>query len=318
MATKKKQQTADNAVNETVTEPEKKETALAKVEETPVATISEAESLEIRNKIKELKAQIDSNYFDLAGFLYQAYDQDLYRQWGFDTFKDYIENEVGFGARKAQYLIGIWDHFVNEVGDPSVIEKVKPLGWTKVKELKDVVNASNVDEWVKKAGEMNAMTLAEAARAALKTDFDDSGVDGTNGGSSPDGVDVAKTISFKLFKEQFDNVNSALERSAELTNSTKKGHLLDTICTDYLAQNAFTSGGKAAIGEFFAKFEGQLGVRIFAFDPDKKQCVYGEDESVRIVIVDKSQQEILCGEDVLAELITDVEETEEAGDAATA
>jgi hypothetical protein len=62
------------------------------------------------------------------------------------------------------------------------------------------------------------------------------------------------------------------------------------------------------MAEFFSKFEGQLGVKLFAIDKETKKCVYGEGDGVRLVVVDMNGQEVILGEDVINDLLEEVEE----------
>lgn len=297
---------------------EKVDVALVPVDEAapaPVAKFTKQESLATLDRIRELRNRLDSDYFELAGLLWEVYDKEMFSDWGYQDFKGFVNEELGFGARKAQYLVGIHDYFVNELGDPEVLAKVKPLGWTKAKELKEVITSENADEWVEKAKSMNVATLAEAAKRALAAKsgntFDDEGGEGGSKKSDAD-IEVAKTLSFKLFDEQYANVMAALDRAGEVAKSDKKGHLLDTICTDYLSTNAFTAS-KDSMAEFFKKFEEQLNVKIFAVDADKGECVFGEGDGMRIVVVNLEKEELICGEDVLNHLVEeDAEETEPA------
>jgi hypothetical protein len=91
----------------------------------------------------------------------------MYRQWGFDSFQEYVDQEVSFEFRKARYLMSIWHYFGEELSDhPDVFEKIKGIGWTKAAYLVDVVDDKNVDAWVELAVELPARRLNEEARTA--------------------------------------------------------------------------------------------------------------------------------------------------------
>lgn len=229
---------------------------------------------EIRKDIINLRDQIDEGYFELAEKLWIVYDKGLYVDWSYDSWKDYVDKELQFGLRKAQYLVSIVNYFKNVLGEAGdeVRKKVQHLGWSKVKELVGVVKPNNVDEWVADCEKLNAIEVADKARAFL-SDKSDSGKDVGEEGEKK----LSKSIAFKFPPDQMANVEAALKRAGELTGSEHKPGNLDMICTDFLATNDFMSDGKGAIETWFAKFEEKLGVKLVAIDPIKEEIIYGED-----------------------------------------
>lgn len=88
----------------------------------------------LRCRINRLKETIDNAYFELAELLYMVWNggpegKPLYLQWGFSSWNQYVEKELDFAIRKAQYLVTIWHWFGIEIGDKAIMEKVRPLGW---------------------------------------------------------------------------------------------------------------------------------------------------------------------------------------------
>lgn len=239
----------------------------------------------IRGRIIELKNEIDNAYFELAMRLHQVWNggkdgKPMYLQWGFHSWNEYVEKELDFAIRKAQYLISIWSWFGVEVGDQSIIEKIRPLGWTKVKELVGVVSAANADEWIEKAKSMSSTQLADEARSVLKAKKEAGENDATKGegGEKQEKVEKLHHISFGLYDGQLGTVTAALDRAKELAGSDKKGHLLELICQDWLATNDAMRGTKKAnVSKFMRKFEKLLGIRIVAIDPEAKEILCGAD-----------------------------------------
>jgi len=91
-----------------------------------------------------------------------------------------------------------------------------------------------------------------------------------------DGEDM-QFMHFGLFPEQYLIVGDALTRAGELSGSSKKGHNLSMICTDFLATNDFVGGPKAeeTRARYLAKIERLLGCRLIAVDVKSKDVVYG-------------------------------------------
>src|SRR6185295_12431876 len=82
----------------------------------PVMVVQEAEDLpgtglsseELREGIKKTYTRVQTDYFDLACMLYEAFKESKYKSWGYETWKDYLQQELGFKVAKANYLKNIW------------------------------------------------------------------------------------------------------------------------------------------------------------------------------------------------------------------
>lgn len=119
----------------------------------------------IREEVKQLVENVGSSYFKLAAYLYLIAKNQWYLRWGYNSLKEYVEKELSFRLRKAQYLISIWHWYFVEVRDLEVVKKVLPLGWSKMAALVGVVDRKNVDEWVEKAKKLDVVGLQEEIRA---------------------------------------------------------------------------------------------------------------------------------------------------------
>lgn len=226
----------------------------------------------LHEKAKDARKRIDGAMFEMAEVLHEIYDDALYVKLGYKTWKEYVEQELDFAIRKAQYLVQMWGYYgVKLGGHPEVREKIQEVGWSKAKELIDVVNENNVDEWVSKAKSMSSVQLIELARNTMKA------LEEGEGTETSKKVDAFKNKSFRLAPEQLSNVEAALTRSGELSSSDKPGNQLDLICTDFLATNAGTGKGKSAVQALLKKVEANLGVLIVAIDSESNGVVYGDE-----------------------------------------
>jgi hypothetical protein len=101
---------------------------------------------EVRKRVRRLKKEIDSSYIQLGKDFYLIYHRRLYQKWGFDSFTDYVEEEVGMAKQRAERCRRIWTKFVKECG-------VKPkeldgIGYTNALLLLSVVKSDNVKKWI--------------------------------------------------------------------------------------------------------------------------------------------------------------------------
>lgn len=219
---------------------------------------------ELRQKIKDLKHTIDRGYFELAGLLMRAYSTGVFRNWGFATWKEYIEEDLEMSLRKAQYLMSIWQWFEKTVDDPAVKEKVEHLGWGKLKSLAGIVDESNVDDWVDRAEHMTSLELAESARRAKAGD--------------PNQDVQITTISFGLYREQHENVERALAMAQDMANSDKRGHLLDLICTSFISETLFQKGPTQKLANLYLEKLGRiLGMRLVGWNANTGDLLMGAD-----------------------------------------
>lgn len=137
----------------------------------------------LRERVKSEVAKVEMSYLDLAQLLYDVYDTPvdndpakgaIFTQWGFKTFKEYAEEELGIQGRKAFSLRRIWYIFETDLKemDPILRERTLRLGWTKVRELCRVLTMKNAAKWVEKAEQMTygalEATITEYRKMALE------------------------------------------------------------------------------------------------------------------------------------------------------
>jgi hypothetical protein len=69
-----------------------------------------------------------------------------------------IVKDLKIGPRKARYLINIYDH-LTERGIPP--EEVRPIGWTKLKDIYHVLTKKNVRTWARRVENMSTIEVQE-------------------------------------------------------------------------------------------------------------------------------------------------------------
>ncbi len=241
-------------------------TALATVDSIPVDSDADYEYKDLRRKVMSLREKTDESYWDLAVALEDVYERNCYRAWGFDSWKDYVENEIDIHIRKAQYLVQIQKWF-NEM-TPAIQNWIRSMGWTKSRMLMHVVTPENAREW---RARVDGKTVAEIDRMLKESKAAGEG----EGGASPsDGDDEKpKNLNFKLFPGQMDNWKRAAEVAMGPAESDKPGNLLDLICTEYISSNMTIK----SVGDLLGKYEKTLGLRLVAYDEAQNAVVYGEE-----------------------------------------
>lgn len=191
-------------------------------------TAAEVENLtqsKATKMVPELLDNIDKDYFKLGGVLSVIQYNGWFQDGGYENFRAYVEAECSIQYRKAMYLISIYNGLV-ESG--VAWNKVKHLGWTKLKELSGILTTENVDEWVEYAEAMTVLQLQEHIKIQSK---------GSSEEENPEvSEDVKKTttMTFKLHEDQKDTVNEALEKAKHETGTDVATAALEFIALDYL------------------------------------------------------------------------------------
>lgn len=216
-----------------------------------VQTAKEISSLDKETALEIVPSLIDSvdfSYFKLGGVLSAIQDNGWWEGES-DSFKVFIQDNFGLHYRKAMYLINIYDKLV-EADIPWA--KVSGIGWTKLKELADILTVDNVDEWVELAKSMTTLNLQAAVKAAKAGELN---ADGT---TDPDSSGVS-TITFKVHPDQKETINQAVESAMEEAETEFKGVALEAICMNYLAGG---STKKTPVPSLTALMEGKDALEV--------------------------------------------------------
>ncbi len=251
-------------------------------------------SYKVRHQAKVLAREIDTGYMKLAKILYDITDtksseppyEPLYRAWGYNSFKDYAEEELNLKDRKAEYLRKIWYKLEIELDtmDPEVKKRLIAIGWSKMRLLvqDDVLSILNAEEWADR-GEKSSFPALQRMIQQYKLEkakLNGGGglTDSPNFATEPE---VPKSEPFRqrtfgLFENQMQVLDEALKKAAVLTGNpnAKPEQLLTLIATDFAATSAIGTGHDAQL-KYVAKLEQQMGLKFIVVDPESKEVVYG-------------------------------------------
>ena len=222
-----------------------------------VETVSEIEAMtkdEAFEIVPSLIESVDFSYFKLGGVLSAIQDNEWWVGHG-ASFKEFIPEKFGLHWRKGYYLIKIYDGLVE--ADISW-SKVSGLGWTKLKELADILTQENVDEWVAKANNMSVLQLIVAVKAFKANDKGLS----TEGTTEPDSSGVS-TITFTVHPDQKETIKQAIEQALEETDSDFKGVALEAICLNFLAGGSTKSAKPLSLAGTMEKYTAEQALDAF-------------------------------------------------------
>ncbi len=273
-------------------------------------TLEQAED-ELRVRARSLGSQIDKTYWELGRALYEIYDglpggwaavrgneltqearRGLYSKWGYTSFEEYCEKEIGLQRRTASSLRYAYWWFEHQMSLPTEIkERLLKLGRSKLYKLAGFVDNDNIITWLEKSAELTVEELGKEikkAKAVRMPGHDanfsegDDLFDGkapsefSNGHRAAPAPETAHTLTTSLYEGQWNTWQQAFDRAKGLTGSDKISHNLEMICLDYLSTNDFMSP-EDDIKAYLSKLENMLGLKIIAVDPQSGKPKYGTD-----------------------------------------
>lgn len=187
-----------------------------------VENLTKAKAIKLAHDLIEDRGKSD---FELGGVL-SLIQTNGWWQDNHETFKDYIEEEMGLPYRKAMYLTSIYNALATS-GVPWA--KVKDLGWTKLKDLAPILTLENVDEWVERAKNMTALQLIEAIKQSKS-----GATTTTSTTSDANAAEKVVTLTFKLKQDQKDLVKEAVDKMKEDSGTEYDSVAIERIAMQYL------------------------------------------------------------------------------------
>ncbi len=107
-----------------------------------IENVTEAQAHRLAAEIAEAS---DFDAFRLGGLLARIHRERWYRGAGYPDFRSYVEARHGFKLRKALYLAAIYESVI-DLG--LTWQELRPVGWSKLKELVGVVDRDNARDWL--------------------------------------------------------------------------------------------------------------------------------------------------------------------------
>lgn len=192
-----------------------------------VQTSHEVENLNAESAIglaHKLIEDTEFSFFKLGGVLAAIQSNEWWQGQGYETFKQFIEEEFSMPYRKAMYFVAIYNGLI-ESGVPW--EKVKNLGWTKLKELSSILTLDNMDGWIEKASSMTTIQLQEEIKNSATGPA-------TEGAAEQTKVTTVQTMTFKLHEDQKEIVRAAVDKAKKDFNTEFDAVAIEHIATSYL------------------------------------------------------------------------------------
>jgi hypothetical protein len=202
---------------------------------------------ELREEIRERAKRLEREYLAQGKALYIVFHCEHHLKWGYDSFKEYVETETGDSVKQAERLRKVWVTLVKEFGVSQ--EDLIDIGFSKATLLckHGVATRSSIRSWISRARKMSYRDLDGVTSKAHKA-FVDGKKKKTTATTTTSSMDVtvpadvsveeegdAQMLTFSLYEEQREVVEEALNKAELIAESSKRGHLLTCIATDFLA-----------------------------------------------------------------------------------
>jgi hypothetical protein len=252
--------------------------------EPEVLTITAAESDIIRKRLVELKGVIESSYLEVGKLLSEVCDKklpngkQLWSYWGFASFDEYCEREMGFRQRKGYHLLNIYKQCIS---GPIPKADFEEIGWSKASILaplvsSGVINDENVHRWMDKAKEKTYDELRTMTKLAKTKSEEKAKEDSANGveGSAARVPEEIHIVRIPLYKDQYENYQVAMKKAEIITQSDKTAWLMDCICLHFNSEACTTKTD--SLDEMCRRIERVFSVKVIALSDENKQVVFGE------------------------------------------
>jgi hypothetical protein len=202
-------------------------------------------------KVFFIKDDIETKFWEMGEALHRIYTKQYYVDAGYASWRTFCNECLDIKDRTATYLKDIYDKFSEF---PINHDERKGVGWAKMAILLPIVNAENVKYWLDKARDRKntVQVLNGMVKFAL-------------GKISKEEADkIPQVISFRIYEEQLENINRALEIARKMTGSDSRSYQLEMICAEFRATYESDDGiGKAKlVSGLLSKIQSTLKIKF--------------------------------------------------------
>jgi len=205
---------------------------------------------QLLHKAVAIKTEIEGKFWEMGSILHVIFNRQYYVDYGYHDWKDFCNDVLEMKWRTATYLRDIYVKFTSLECTP---ENCVGIGWAKLKELLPIVNKANVKYWLGEAKKKNVSIAVLHSKVLVAL-----------GKMSPDeAAKLPQALTFRLYEDQSNNVERALELARRMTGSDSRGYQLEMVCVEFrttyeAAEDELTK--KKTVHELLEKIQGLLKV----------------------------------------------------------
>lgn len=203
----------------------------------------------LRLRLRTARERIFKEYYQVGTDLFQVLNTHLYLKWGFESFADYVDAEVGLSLKYALNYVKIFAKFNQDLGLRP--EQLEGVGVTKALALTDkVITRTNAEEWIDKARQTTTTDLREKIKLSRPPKYraiprnspealiglEKARMDESLLIDDTDDPPIVKT--FYLYPKQLDFIEKVLSEMPHRTESSKDGNNLSLLLLEHQALRA--------------------------------------------------------------------------------
>jgi len=226
-------------------------------------------SEQVRQELRDARRNVTTTFYNLACNLHEAWENEYHLRWNFDSFKEYVEQELGEVYRKTMYIVNC-GKTIKKLGLKA--DQVEGIGWTKFKEVAPILleDPSREKELLKLAGEKSA--------SELKDELDKQKRELKGVEAKPPGV----RLNLKFYDDAANVVNSAIAVAAEEIGKQDVSMAVNHIMAEWLmAKNNPAEG--ATLDDWTAYLEKTYGVKLQRVEAEEDiNAILGSEEENKI------------------------------------
>lgn len=121
---------------------------------------------EVRAEILGILREIGDRQWEMAEALCLIYENRWYSDWGYCTFSSYVESELHFQIRQAQYMIRAWNWHLSLPTEGRLWAKTMSI--RTLRRFEYVITGDNWEEWRKRLRGLTARAAGELLKDAIK------------------------------------------------------------------------------------------------------------------------------------------------------
>ena len=129
-------------------------------------SVREEAAKRCRRRISQALHGASVAFYDMALGLLEAHEQEYHREWGFESFREYVEKELDMKYRTAYYMVEI-AQMARNLGIDA--ERIKQIGWTKMRVITGAIsnNPEESEKYLHMAESMSQRDLQNAVRSEI-------------------------------------------------------------------------------------------------------------------------------------------------------
>lgn len=195
----------------------------------PKRVVTDRQAANLRKQLARLTSHRANLDFETGRLLYEvrhtfvnkgAHCIPVWSSWGFSSFADFHDREMGLHRKKAETLINIW--YTLEIEFDGKWDRRLLLPWTKMRAVIRAAHKHNINGWMRRAATMPQNELEDVIAQGIGLD------------RMQDEAPESYLFSARLTRDDLRAVEEALHEMRKVSTIARKGDLLAQVCKEWM------------------------------------------------------------------------------------